>query len=66
MNIIKNREEEKLTIGLEGRLGTAGQLLIVLTMFAGRIGMLTTLSMFASGARRQPCITYPNARIPVG
>ena len=55
-----------LGIGLEERLGTAGQLLIVLTMFAGRIGMLTTLSMFASGARRQPCITYPNARIPVG
>ena len=55
-----------LGIGLEERLGTAGQLLIVLTMFAGRIGMLTTLSMFASGAHRQSCITYPDARIPIG
>jgi len=54
-----------LSLGFTHKLGRFGQLLIALTMFSGRIGMLTTLAMFANGEHRTS-VVYPDSRVQVG
>lgn len=54
-----------LTMGLTPKLTTAGRLLIILTMFLGRVGPLTVF--FAMGQkRRKSSLRFPEEKILVG
>lgn len=54
-----------LSTGVTGHLDEVGKLLVSLGMFAGRLGPLTVLLLFASG-RRPPRWRYPEIGLPVG
>ncbi|GMU55806.1 MAG: potassium transporter [Candidatus Xenobia bacterium] len=52
------------TLGLTPRLDAFGQLLICLTMFCGRLGVLTVVAAFTEPART--LVTYPEEKILIG
>ncbi len=54
-----------LTLGLTTQLTPAAQLLIILTMFLGRVGPLT-LGFALAYKRKQPEIHYPRGKIMIG
>ncbi|MFV8754931.1 TrkH family potassium uptake protein [Nannocystaceae bacterium ST9] len=53
-----------LSLGLTGSLSATGKLVIIATMFIGRVGPLTLA--LALGRRSPPAIAYPETRIMVG
>ncbi len=53
-----------LSLGATGQLDGAGKIVIILLMFAGRVGPLTLAILL--GSRREGLIGYPEARIMVG
>lgn len=54
-----------LSVGATGQLDDVGKLLVAAGMFAGRLGPLTLLLLFAS-RRRPPPFTHPRVGVPVG
>lgn len=54
-----------LTNGLTARLESFGKLVIIATMFAGRIGFLTFLSTVRTN-RSAPVVRYPEGRVTIG
>jgi trk system potassium uptake protein TrkH len=57
--------EDGAPVSLVGHFSTAGQLLITLLMFAGRLGPLTLAIALARG-RAQPAFRYPEGKVLVG
>lgn len=53
-----------LSLGVTGSLTGLGKVVIIATMFIGRVGPLTLA--LALGNRAQPAVTYPHTRIMVG
>lgn len=54
-----------LSTGITQSLGSASKVVLILTMFAGRVGILTfTLSLFASNKRKK--VRYPDENILIG
>lgn len=54
-----------LSMGLTPKLTAAGRVLIILTMFLGRVGLLTVAFAMAQG-RRKTSLRYPEEKIVVG
>ncbi len=54
-----------LSLGITGQLTSAGKLLIILTMFLGRIGPLTLAVILAERVRRSR-ISYPDEDVMIG
>jgi trk system potassium uptake protein TrkH len=54
-----------VSVGATGRLDDVGKLLVAAGMFAGRLGPLTLLLLFAA-RRRPPPFTHPEVGVPVG
>jgi len=55
-----------LSMGLTPHLTTTGRVLIVVTMFLGRVGPLTAAVALLRQARPPASIRYPEAQIPIG
>lgn len=56
-----------LTMGLTPELSTAGKILIIMTMFLGRLGTITMVLAFAQRSKKSPArIKYPRGNIMVG
>lgn len=53
------------SIGLASRVDPLGQVLLAVTMFIGRLGLLT-LVVFLSRRERENLLEYPEERIPLG
>ena len=54
-----------LTLGLTTKLTTAGKIVVLLTMYAGRVGPLTLATAFARKLKNSS-IKYPEEKILVG
>lgn len=54
-----------LTLGITASLSTAGKLMIIFTMFAGRVGILTIFVALA-GREKKMLFQYPEERVIVG
>jgi trk system potassium uptake protein TrkH len=54
-----------LSMGITGELTSVGKVILVITMFAGRIGPLTLILAMAQRTGR-PQVTYPEQVIPIG
>jgi Trk-type K+ transport system membrane component len=54
-----------LSLGVTPNLSTVGKIVLIITMFIGRIGILALLLMF-KGDRSEPNIKYPEIDIIVG
>ena len=54
-----------LTRGLTSQLSDFSKMVIILTMFAGRIGILT-FAMTLSGTHKPSIVRLPEARVPLG
>ena len=54
-----------LSTGITPTLSSAGKLLLIITMFIGRVGLLTFAVAFTRG-REEPLYRYPEERILVG
>lgn len=54
-----------LSLGITTKLSGFGKIIIILTMFAGRVGPLT-LAMALSNIKRNTAIKYPEERILIG
>jgi len=54
-----------LSMGLTPKLSVAGRMLIILTMFLGRVGPLTVAFALAQN-RRKKGVRYPEEKIMVG
>jgi len=54
-----------LSMGLTPELTSAGRILIILTMFLGRVGLLTAVFALAQRRRKIP-LHYPEEKIMVG
>ena len=56
-----------LSMGLTTHITSIGKIILIVLMFAGRIGLLTFFISFGAHAEdRQPLITYPDENILVG
>ncbi|SHK89354.1 TrkH family potassium uptake protein [Desulforamulus aeronauticus] len=55
-----------LTAGLTTKLTSFGQIIIIITMFIGRLGPLTLAFALASRLKRKDHIRYPEERIIIG
>ncbi len=55
-----------LTLGLTGSLNTAGQVIIMLVMFWGRLGALTIVVALATQALRPELVRYPEEPVLIG
>ena len=55
-----------LSTGITPELGNTGRILLIITMFAGRIGPLTLLFALARRSNHQGGIKYPEERILIG
>ena len=54
-----------LSTGITPGLSIPGKLTLVLTMFVGRVGMLTLVTAFARGGKRYD-IRYPDGKVTIG
>ncbi|MCB9681323.1 MAG: potassium transporter TrkH [Alphaproteobacteria bacterium] len=54
-----------LSLGATGELDDVGKMIIILCMFAGRVGPLT-LFVFLADRRHSGAVRYPDAAVPVG
>ncbi|MDR7417942.1 MAG: TrkH family potassium uptake protein [Armatimonadota bacterium] len=54
-----------LSTGITPRLSTAGQIVVMATVFSGRVGLLT-LAFGLTRRQRRPIIRYPEERLYVG
>lgn len=55
-----------LSTGITPNLSTLGRILIIITMFAGRVGPLTIATALGRRRRTPPTIHYPEERVTVG
>jgi len=55
-----------LSLGFTSQLSVPGQLIIIFTMFAGRVGALTIVFALASKNKQKALIRYPVSKISVG
>ena len=55
-----------LSTGITPTLNVVSKLLIILTMFVGRVGPLTVSMALAGGMRKPDAVRYPEERIMVG
>jgi len=55
-----------LSIGGTAQLSALGQIIIIFTMFAGRVGALTIVFAMASKQQQKALIRYPVSNISVG
>ncbi|MFZ5648591.1 MAG: TrkH family potassium uptake protein [Bacillota bacterium] len=55
-----------LTMGLTPALSEAGKILIILTMFLGRVGTMTMVLAFSARNKSQVKVIYPKGKIMVG
>lgn len=55
-----------LSTGITTTLSPLGKVLILLTMFAGRVGTLTLLMALAFGSHNKGCLRYPEGKILIG
>jgi trk system potassium uptake protein TrkH len=54
-----------LTTGLTPTLSAAGQVILILTMYAGRVGLMT-LAFGLTRRQRPPLVRYPEERVYIG
>jgi trk system potassium uptake protein TrkH len=54
-----------LSAGLTPKLSAAGQIILVLTMYGGRVGLMT-LAFGLTRRQRPPLVRYPEERIYIG
>ncbi len=54
-----------LTMGITTELSTAGKIILILTMYLGRLGPLTVAFAMA-GRKRKTLLHYPEEKISVG
>lgn len=54
-----------LSLGLTPRLSTFGQILIIVLMFIGRVGIVTCL-LILRGKSSKEKIKYPKEKVPIG
>jgi trk/ktr system potassium uptake protein len=54
-----------LTVGLTPRLSAVGQAILIVTMYAGRVGLMT-LAFGLTRRQRPPLVRYPEERIYIG
>ncbi len=55
-----------LSLGYTSSLSTLGQLIIIFTMFAGRVGALTIVFALADQQKVKALIRYPESKVSVG
>jgi trk system potassium uptake protein TrkH len=55
-----------LSMGITPSLSTLGRILIIITMFAGRVGPLTIATALGRRRKTPPAIHYPEERVTVG
>jgi len=55
-----------LSVGVVPKLGLAGQILLIIYMFFGRIGILTISMGFLQGNDKHDNIKYPEVNLPIG
>lgn len=55
-----------LSLGYTSQLSTIGQIIIILTMFAGRVGALTIIFALAAKQQNKALIRYPESKVSVG
>ena len=55
-----------LTAGATGKLGTAAQILIILYMYFGRVGVLTISLGFLTGDRAEERFRYAETNLLIG
>lgn len=55
-----------LSLGFTSQLSVLGQIIIICTMFAGRVGALTIVFALASKQQQKALIRYPVSKISVG
>jgi len=55
-----------LSLGITGQLDTVGRLLIILTMFWGRLGAITIMLALLKHGTRQRLVNYPEETVLVG
>lgn len=55
-----------LSTGITGHLSTAGKAIIIILMFAGRVGPLTIVSSMGKEKKRGALQKYPASDIPIG
>lgn len=55
-----------LSLGYTPNLSTLGQLIIIFTMFAGRVGALTIVFALAAKQQNKALIRYPESKVSVG
>jgi trk system potassium uptake protein TrkH len=55
-----------LSAGITDKLSLCGKIIIMLSMIAGRIGIITILIMMLTSAQKKKRVKYPQARILVG
>lgn len=55
-----------LSLGYTPNLSTLGQIIIIFTMFAGRVGALTIVFALAAKQQNKALIRYPESKVSVG
>jgi trk system potassium uptake protein TrkH len=55
-----------LTMGLTPHLTSVGRILIIVTMYLGRVGPLTAAVALTRAGRNRAPLRYPEARLPIG
>lgn len=55
-----------LSLGYTSQLSTLGQMIIIFTMFAGRVGALTIVFALADKQQSKALIRYPESKVSVG
>lgn len=55
-----------LSLGFTSSLSTMGQIIIIMTMFAGRVGALTIVFAMAANQENKALIRYPESKVSVG
>ena len=55
-----------LSLGITGQLDTFGRLLIIATMFWGRLGAITIMLALLKHGTRQSLVNYPEETVLVG
>jgi trk system potassium uptake protein TrkH len=55
-----------LSLGFTPSLSPLGQIIIIFTMFAGRVGALTIVFALAENQQNKALIRYPESKVSVG
>ena len=55
-----------LSLGITSSLSTASKILLIITMFVGRVGIVATLLIFKPSTKKKGSVQYPETEIIVG